>query len=277
MLSKLEYVDVNQLITLLNLQQITIHEALKATTQIDFRKELQKLAQFREAMCDETEAYLHACHGAPLNLQAMLHQLEETVTHSLTTCTLKLNLNNHFEDELTLADAYRYKYLVEYISFLKDFHSILFRHSEMLSNGNLIDLDTGRPVLVSAENKISPADVGVQGVPLNLVQATEPKPVRNFNNLLLEDSKKEKEKVQIAKDTKAVYRATVLKRFKERGGKKFYDSLTNLGQFMLLGELLGCDHRYVQGNINNENERRYTWRNHAPAADAFLDTLPKIK
>ncbi len=277
MLSDLNYIDATQLVTVLNRKHFTVLQALEEESTTDFRKELLLLPQFRMAMVDATESFLLECHSVPAHLYDSLFKLQEAVNHCLGTCLMNMELNEDYDSELTEADAYRYKFLVKFMAFLKEYHGILYKHSELLSSGELLRPMAEGALDVTSQTSVSPANSGVEGVHLNLPPAVKPLDMAD----LLDDEEKDPEKKKyedlIDKTAKAVFRLTVIKLVRDRGGIKFFNSLTTTGQFILFAQIVGCSLRHAQGNINGERNHHYGWQDHVEPANAFLNSLPLVK
>lgn len=256
--------SIDQLVQILNSKNELLNEAHKSKSETFFEPVLVTFFVFRETMLERTEAFLKNYVPSASTMDGIRRKVEEAIRLSVGLCLSRSNPYTPESLSLTEEDAYKSKYLLEYLGFLNDFSTLITRYMEYSIGYGMnplhgLDSDPGVPLL--GGNAL--LDPEVKGIP---VKHSEAEPGNR------KKSQKEKEA-----EAKKAYRIALILLILEIGWEEFTADLTNEGIDMLYAEITGCSQRYFAGNKNNEDPAKFPWKKYTPDAREFMNNLPRIR
>ena len=260
-----EIQSIDQLIQILNSKDQITSEAHKPNSQISFEIELSSFWVFRETMLERTEEFLQNFIPSAPTMDGIRRKLTEAVNVSYGLCFSRSNLFTSESDRLTEEDAYKARYLVEYLYFLRQFSSLIEQYMEYAIGFGMKDNlspDADGDLLIGANSHLDPE---VKGIPVKTA-ATEAVE-KNIREL----------KKEMNSDDKKAYRLSIIGMILnyEGGWEKFMEKLTNEGKAMLYAEIAESSLRYAQALLNRE--KGYPWKKYYDLAKMFLELLPRFK
>lgn len=255
----LEIQSCDELIQMLNENEQFLHAAHVPDSGVNFEEKVRDLKEFRVTVLQKTEAFLHQWVPDLPSMHGICSQIDQEIEYALSIC---LSRSNRTESKKhTEADAYKFRFLLDYIAFLQDYNALTNRYLEYALGHAGVNPDIfkdGVEIGKKAQNS------QVQGIPV--IES------RKFSQKVL---KTEEEKEA---NTKKAYRIAIILLILKKGGwENFTATLTNEGKDKLYAEITGSSQRYFAGNKNNDDPKDYPWKEYAPDAEIFLDNLPRFK